>query len=52
MRACSGQEHLPSLNSSGIAQFRSDIYGRDAEQDLFDGRPDALVVSESRAVTP
>jgi L,D-transpeptidase YcbB len=39
-------------NSSGIAQFRSDIYGRDAGQDQFDGRPDALVVSESRAVTP
>jgi murein L,D-transpeptidase YcbB/YkuD len=39
-------------NSQGIAQFRSDIYGRDAGQDQFDGRPDALVLSESRAVTP
>ena len=39
-------------NSRGIAQFRSDIYGRDAGQDLFDEGRDALVVSQSRAVAP
>ena len=38
-------------NSNGIAQFRSDIYGRDADDGL-DDQQDALVVSESRAVTP
>jgi murein L,D-transpeptidase YcbB/YkuD len=39
-------------NSSGVAQFRPDIYGRDATQGGLDDRRDALVVSESRAVTP
>jgi len=39
-------------NSNGIAQFRPDIYGRDASDSGFDDQRDALVVSESRAVTP
>ena len=39
-------------NSSGVAQFRSDIYGRDAGDGGIDDQQDALVVSESRAVTP
>lgn len=38
-------------NSRGIAQFRPDIYGQDA-YDGLDDQQDALVVSESRAVTP
>ncbi|ODR98228.1 hypothetical protein AUC69_10010 [Methyloceanibacter superfactus] len=39
-------------NGSGVAQFRPDIYGRDAGDDGFDDGPDAVVISESRAVTP
>src|SRR5665811_332329 len=39
-------------NNSGMAQFRPDIYGQDAADDGLDGQQDALVVSESRAVTP
>ncbi|MGH6736754.1 MAG: L,D-transpeptidase family protein [Methyloceanibacter sp.] len=39
-------------NSNGIAQFRPDIYGRDAGDDGLDDAQDALVVSQSRAVTP
>jgi len=39
-------------NSYGLAQFRPDIYGQDAADDGLDGQQDALVVSESRAVTP
>jgi len=39
-------------NGSGVAQFRPDIYGRDAGDDGFDDGPDAVVVTESRAVTP
>jgi L,D-transpeptidase YcbB len=38
-------------NSQGVAQFRPDIYGRDASEGGLDDQ-DALVVSESRAVTP
>ena len=39
-------------NSAGIAQFRPDIYGLDAAEEGIDDAQDALVVSESRAVTP
>jgi len=39
-------------NGNGIAQFRPDIYGRDASDNSIDDRQDALVISESRAVTP
>ncbi|MCP5090351.1 MAG: L,D-transpeptidase family protein [Gammaproteobacteria bacterium] len=39
-------------NSQGVAQFRPDIYGRDAGSGGLDEGQDALVVSESRAVTP
>lgn len=39
-------------NSHGIAQFRPDIYGQDAADDGLDDQQDALVVSESRAITP
>jgi murein L,D-transpeptidase YcbB/YkuD len=39
-------------NSRGVAQFRSDVYGRDAGQDRFDEGRNALVVSQSRAVAP
>jgi murein L,D-transpeptidase YcbB/YkuD len=39
-------------NSRGIAQFRPDIYGRDASEGGVDDQQDALVISESRAVTP
>jgi murein L,D-transpeptidase YcbB/YkuD len=39
-------------NSRGVAQFRPDIYGQDAADDGLDDQQDALVVSESRAVTP
>jgi len=39
-------------NSRGVAQFRPDIYGQDAAADGLDDQLDALVVSESRAVTP
>ncbi len=39
-------------NGSGVAQFRPDIYGHDAGDDGLDDGPDAVVVSESRAVTP
>jgi murein L,D-transpeptidase YcbB/YkuD len=39
-------------NRNGIAQFRPDIYGRDAASGGVDDVQDALVVSESRAVTP
>jgi murein L,D-transpeptidase YcbB/YkuD len=39
-------------NANGVAQFRPDIYGRDASDSGFDDQQDALVVSESRAVTP
>jgi L,D-transpeptidase YcbB len=39
-------------NSTGIAQFRPDIYGRDAGYgDDFDDQ-DAVVAQESRAITP
>jgi len=38
-------------NSHGVAQFRPDIYGQDAGDEGLDDQ-DALVVSESRAVTP
>jgi L,D-transpeptidase YcbB len=38
-------------DSRGIAQFRPDIYGQDAADDGLDDQ-DALVISESRAVTP
>lgn len=39
-------------NSQGVAQFRPDIYGRDAGWGVVDDQQDALVISESRAVTP
>jgi len=39
-------------NSRGVAQFRPDIYGQDAGDDGLDDQQDAMVVSESRAVTP
>jgi len=39
-------------NSNGVAQFRPDIYGRDAGDDGLDDQQDAVVISESRAVTP
>ncbi len=39
-------------NGSGVAQFRPDIYGRDAGDDELDDGQDAVVVSESQAVTP
>jgi murein L,D-transpeptidase YcbB/YkuD len=39
-------------NTSGVAQFRPDIYGRDASEGGLDDQQDALVISESRAVTP
>jgi murein L,D-transpeptidase YcbB/YkuD len=39
-------------NGNGVAQFRPDIYGRDAADSGFDDQQDALAVSESRAVTP
>jgi murein L,D-transpeptidase YcbB/YkuD len=39
-------------NSSGVAQFRPDIYGQDAGDDGLDDGQDAVVVSESQAVTP
>ncbi len=39
-------------NSRGIAQFRPDIYGRDASESGLDDQHDALVISQSRAVTP
>jgi murein L,D-transpeptidase YcbB/YkuD len=39
-------------NGNGIAQFRPDIYGRDAASGGVDDVQDALVISESRAVTP
>lgn len=39
-------------NGNGIAQFRPDIYGRDARDGGLDDQRDALVISESRAVTP
>lgn len=39
-------------NSAGVAQFRPDIYGRDAADEGVDDVQDAVVMSESRAVTP
>ena len=39
-------------NSQGVAQFRPDVYGRDAGSGGLDDQQDALVISESRAVTP
>ena len=39
-------------NGNGVAQFRPDIYGRDASDGGLDDQRDAVVVSESRAVTP
>jgi murein L,D-transpeptidase YcbB/YkuD len=39
-------------NSSGVAQFRPDIYGKDSRDGGLDDQRDAVVVSESRAVTP
>jgi L,D-transpeptidase YcbB len=37
---------------NGIAQFRPDIYGRDANEGSDVDEQDALVAQESRAVTP
>ena len=37
---------------NGIAQFRPDIYGRDAGQGGADDQQDALVAQQARAVTP
>jgi murein L,D-transpeptidase YcbB/YkuD len=39
-------------NSAGVPQFRPDIYGRDAASEGVDDVQDAVVISESRAVTP
>jgi murein L,D-transpeptidase YcbB/YkuD len=39
-------------NGNGIAQFRPDIYGQDAVDEGLDDEQDAVVISESRAVTP
>ena len=39
-------------NGNGIAQFRPDIYGHDAADQGLDDQMDALVISESRAITP
>ena len=37
---------------NGVAQFRPDIYGRDAGQGGPDDQQDAVVAQQSRAVTP
>jgi murein L,D-transpeptidase YcbB/YkuD len=37
---------------NGLAQFRPDIYGRDAEQGGPDDQQDAVVAQQSRAITP
>ncbi|MGH6865536.1 MAG: L,D-transpeptidase family protein [Methyloceanibacter sp.] len=37
---------------NGLAQFRPDIYGRDASFGTLDEQEDAIIVQESRAVTP
>jgi L,D-transpeptidase YcbB len=39
-------------SGNGIAQFRSDIYGRDSSFGAPDDQQDAVVAAQSRAVTP
>ena len=42
----------PSPAANGVAQFRPDIYGRDAGYGGPDDQADAVVAQQSRAVTP
>jgi len=39
-------------SANGVAQFRPDIYGRDAGQGGPDDQQDAVIAQQSRAVTP
>jgi murein L,D-transpeptidase YcbB/YkuD len=39
-------------SSNGIAQFRPDIYGRDAGDEEYLDEQDAVVAQQSRAITP
>jgi murein L,D-transpeptidase YcbB/YkuD len=38
--------------ANGVAQFRPDIYGRDAGEGGPDDQQDAVIAQQSRAVTP
>jgi murein L,D-transpeptidase YcbB/YkuD len=40
------------VGANGVAQFRPDIYGRDASFGAPDDQQDAVVAAQSRAVTP